>query len=189
MVQRRGFIGSALSFGALGRMGGFVVGCLAYVSNAETIPFDDGWEFAMKDYWLSYGKVGLAAPDTGTNDNGIPRVRADAEGWGDVTLPHDWVLSLPYSNQDVRNGYHAVGRSYRVSCSSVAVAASSHTGTLAAVLALVSPLAMMVRNPLSTLEDCAISKWICRETPCVERLFLLGSSTLREMPNDGCVFR
>lgn len=81
-------------------------------AHAERIPFDDGWEFAMKDFWLRYAKVGLSTPQNSANDNGTPRVRADAEGWKAVTLPHDWALSLPYSEQASRSGYRALGRAH-----------------------------------------------------------------------------
>jgi len=79
---------------------------------AERIPFDADWEFALKDFWIQYGKVGLAAPQKNSNDNGTPRVRADDEGWTAVSLPHDWAISLPYSNKGSRNGLRAIGRAH-----------------------------------------------------------------------------
>ena len=47
---------------------------MAGAAHAERIPFDDGWEFAMKDFWLRYAKVGLSTPQSGANDNGTPRI-------------------------------------------------------------------------------------------------------------------
>ena len=79
---------------------------------AERIPFDADWEFALKDFWVQYGKVGLTEPKDNMNDNGTPRVRADTDGWRSVTLPHDWAIALPYSSQGTRHGYRAVGRAH-----------------------------------------------------------------------------
>ena len=70
---------------------------------------DLDWDFALKDFGVSFRKVGLCVPQDNSNDNGIPRVAADSNGWTKVDLPHDWALSLPLAEKGTRNGYRAVG--------------------------------------------------------------------------------
>ena len=74
--------------------------------------FDLDWEFALKDFNLSFGKVGLCRPQNNANDNGVPRVAADTNGWEKVDLPHDWALRLPLAEKGSRNGFRAVGRGF-----------------------------------------------------------------------------
>ena len=74
--------------------------------------FDLDWEFALKDYGLSFGKVGLTRPQNNANDNGTPRVVTDTNGWTKVDLPHDWALGLPLAAKGSRNGFRAVGKGF-----------------------------------------------------------------------------
>ena len=88
--------------------------CLLAVSAASAAKtnFDLDWEFALKDFHMSYGKVGLCRPQNSSNDNGTPRVAADTNGWTQVTLPHDWALALPLAEKGSRNGFRAVGKGF-----------------------------------------------------------------------------
>lgn len=79
---------------------------------AERLNFDWDWEFAMKDFNRSYGKIGLSRPQGHSRDNGQPRVLADTNGWTKVRLPHDWAFTLPLVAQGSRNGFHAVGSGF-----------------------------------------------------------------------------
>ena len=73
---------------------------------------DLGWEFALKDFDLSFCKVGLCTPQSSINDNGIPRVAADTNGWESVDLPHDWALRLPFAEKGTRYGFRAIGQGF-----------------------------------------------------------------------------
>ena len=95
-----------------GGLAGCVVLVLAGAAFGETVGFDADWEFALKDFWVSYGKVGMCKPQNNANDNGTPRVAADSNGWTRVTLPHDWALGLDYAEKGTRNGFKAVGKGH-----------------------------------------------------------------------------
>ena len=91
-----------LAFGAM----------LVFRADAQRINFDLDWEFALKDFVVSFRKVGLCTPQPGLNDNGIPRVAADTNGWSRVDLPHDWAVALPLAEKGTRNGFRAVGAGF-----------------------------------------------------------------------------
>lgn len=88
------------------------VALAAGMSMGAQLDFDADWEFALKDFDLSFGKVGLCQPQNNANDNGIPRVAADSNGWTRVDLPHDWALCLPYAVKGSRNGFKAIGKGF-----------------------------------------------------------------------------
>ena len=86
-----------------------MIACASTTAFAGKMNFDHDWEFALKDFRMTYGKVGLCAPAPNSNDNGQPRVEADTNGWRRVDLPHDWARDLPVAEKGARNGFRAVG--------------------------------------------------------------------------------
>ena len=79
---------------------------------AGRINLDVGWEYALKDdFDLNCRKVGMGP---GGNNNGLPRVAEDTNGWRRVDLPHDWAVALPYasSREGARRGYKSIGTGY-----------------------------------------------------------------------------
>lgn len=81
--------------------------------SSGTENFDTGWEFALKDFIVSYGKTGRTeTPVDNMNNNGAATVEADTEGWTKISLPHDWAEYLPYAEKGSRNGYRAVGTGF-----------------------------------------------------------------------------
>ena len=86
-----------------------VAACVCAAAFAGRVNFDRDWEFALKEFSMTYGKVGLCAPAPNANDNGQPHVEADTNGWHRVDLPHDWARDLPVAEKGARNGFRAVG--------------------------------------------------------------------------------
>ena len=71
--------------------------------------FDRGWEFRLKDSPNFYfTKVGIGLKG---NNNGIPTLLLETNGWNGVDIPHDWMLAMPVV-QNGRNGFRAVGHGY-----------------------------------------------------------------------------
>ena len=93
-------LGLAVAFGMLPLLAGA----------GERISLDLGWEFAIKDFPLWHGKVGMGVPQpVNLNNNGISDVAADSNGWERVDVPHDWALALPLAPDGCRKGIHAIG--------------------------------------------------------------------------------
>lgn len=74
---------------------------------------DAEWEFKLGDFPLNFLKTGLGEGglpgQPGGNNNGIPDVIADSNGWRTVNLPHDWAVELPFAEKGTRRGFRAVG--------------------------------------------------------------------------------
>ncbi len=90
-----------------------VVAVAAAAGAAKTINIDADWEYALKDgFNVSFRKVGMGPAG---NNNGIPRVAEDTNGWKRVDLPHDWARELPFADKPggTRNGFKAIGEAYR----------------------------------------------------------------------------
>lgn len=90
-----------------------MVATAAMPAFAERLNLDADWEYALKDdFNVSFRKVGMGS---GGNNNGIPRVAEDTNGWKRIDLPHDWAHELPFSDKQdgTRNGYKAIGEAHR----------------------------------------------------------------------------
>ena len=92
------------------------VSLLADVPAATCDCIDEGWEFQLGDFPLTFLKVGIGEGglpgQPGGNNNGIPDVIGGTNGWRRVDLPHDWAVELPFAEKGSKRGYHAVGRGF-----------------------------------------------------------------------------
>ena len=103
----------------------FIVGSSYTVSaQRQRIIFDDDWKFAFgnasspeKDFgcgteYFNYLTKAASVHNKGPYSMDFEPSSWDAE-WKDVTLPHDWVVGLPYSkNASHSHGYKTVGFHY-----------------------------------------------------------------------------
>ena len=103
----------------------FIVGSIYTVSaQRQRIKFDDDWKFAFgnasspeKDFgcgteYFNYLTKAASVHNKGPYSMDFEPSSWDAE-WKDVTLPHDWVVGLPYSKDASHShGYKTVGFHY-----------------------------------------------------------------------------
>jgi beta-galactosidase len=109
------------SFFAIGLLF-FVTAASAQSGEPQSVPrghlnFDEGWKFhpghatdPHRDFNYTIANILSKTGDVG---NTCIRMDFDDRAWTTVQLPHDWAVSLPFSqvaNEDVdAHGYHAVG--------------------------------------------------------------------------------
>lgn len=96
----------------------------ADVSAAERQLFDDGWKFAFgnasdpaKDFGCGTEYFNYLTKANSIHNEGPYSNKFDESRWGvkwiDVTLPHDWVVDLPFDgNASHSHGYKTVGYKY-----------------------------------------------------------------------------
>lgn len=95
-----------------------------YAQTREHILFDDNWEFAFgnasdpaKDFgcgteYFNYLTKAASQHNEGPYSLAFDKSKWDAE-WKSVTLPHDWVVDLPFANEASHShGYKTVGYKY-----------------------------------------------------------------------------
>src|SRR5882757_3338937 len=87
-----------------------------FAQGRERRNFDEGWKFhpgnaADPHRDFNYG-IGNILAKTGDAANTAIKMDFDDRDWEPVSLPHDWVVGLPFAhvhNGDVdAHGYHAV---------------------------------------------------------------------------------
>lgn len=92
----------------------------ALAQSRKKIDFDSDWKFvhghaadASKDFNYSIANI---FAKSGKAEKTPIDARFDDKGWNDVTLPHDWVVALPFEKSDnadvMAHGYKPVGGLY-----------------------------------------------------------------------------
>lgn len=92
----------------------------AGAQSRKKIDFDNDWKFALghaadasKDFNYSIANI---FAKSGKAEKTAIEPKFDDKGWSDVTLPHDWVVALPFENSPnfdvMAHGYKPVGGLY-----------------------------------------------------------------------------
>jgi beta-galactosidase len=92
----------------------------AGAQSRKKIDFDDDWKFALghaadatKDFNYSIANI---FAKSGKAEKTAIEPKFDDKAWSDVTLPHDWVVALPFENSPnfdvMAHGYKPVGGLY-----------------------------------------------------------------------------
>lgn len=102
----------------------FLIASAATCFAAERQNFDEGWKFAFgnasdpaKDFGCGTEYFNYLTKANSIHNEGPYSVKFDPEKWGveweDVTLPHDWVVDLPFAPEASHShGYKTVGYKY-----------------------------------------------------------------------------
>lgn len=98
--------------------------CLSSYAQRQHIAFDDDWQFALgnaaspeKDFGCGTEYFNYLTKAASVHNEGPYTLKFNPEKWGvewqDVTLPHDWVVDLPYAKEASHShGYKTVGFRY-----------------------------------------------------------------------------
>ncbi len=102
-----------------------VVACVAMLSVSaqnvrETIRLNEGWKFALghaadpkKDFGCGTEYFNYLTKANSIHNEGPYVAKFDDSAWQEVSLPHDWVTTLPYSREASHShGYKTVGYKY-----------------------------------------------------------------------------
>lgn len=102
------------------RLGVILLMMLPLFAGAQALPFDDGWKFALgradnpqrdfdrgTEYFTYYAKA------ASIHNVGPYAPAFDDSAWTPVSIPHDWVVDLPFSPEASKShGYKTVGWAY-----------------------------------------------------------------------------
>ena len=86
----------------------------------ETVRLDTGWKFALgdasspeKDFGAGTEYFNYLTKAHSIHNTGSYTERFDDSAWEEVSLPHDWVTTLPYAPEASHShGYKTVGYKY-----------------------------------------------------------------------------
>jgi beta-galactosidase len=92
----------------------------AQTSQRETIRLNEGWRFALghaadpaKDFGCGTEYFNYLTKANSIHNEGPYVMKFDASDWQEVSVPHDWVTTLPYASEASHShGYKTVGYKY-----------------------------------------------------------------------------
>ena len=93
---------------------------LPYVAAAQVLSFDEGWRFSLgnaSSFEADFGRgteyFTYLSKAASIHNAGPYAMDFDDSAWQPVTLPHDWVVDLPYAPEGSKShGYKTVGWRY-----------------------------------------------------------------------------
>ena len=93
---------------------------VAMVAGAQRLPFDDGWRFSLghaaepaKDFGRGTEYFTYLTKAASIHNEGPYSMNFDDSAWQEVTLPHDWVVDLPFAPEASKShGFKTVGWRY-----------------------------------------------------------------------------
>lgn len=93
---------------------------VALSARAQTLPFDEGWRFALgnasdpaKDFGRGTEYFTYLTKAASIHNTGPYAMDFDDSAWQEVTLPHDWVVDLPFAPEASKShGFKTVGWRY-----------------------------------------------------------------------------
>ena len=96
------------------------LGMSAQTSPRETIRLNEGWRFALghaadpaKDFGCGTEYFNYLTKANSIHNEGPYVMKFDASDWQEVSVPHDWVTTLPYASEASHShGYKTVGYKY-----------------------------------------------------------------------------
>lgn len=96
------------------------LGMSAQTSQRETIRLNEGWHFALghaadpaKDFGCGTEYFNYLTKANSIHNEGPYVMKFDASDWQEVSVPHDWVTTLPYASEASHShGYKTVGYKY-----------------------------------------------------------------------------
>ena len=96
------------------------LGAKAQASVRETIRLDEGWKFAFghagdpkKDFGCGTEYFNYLTKANSIHNEGPYSLKFNDAGWQEVSVPHDWVATLPYAAvASHSHGYKTVGYKY-----------------------------------------------------------------------------
>lgn len=96
------------------------LGMSAQTSQRETIRLNEGWRFALghaadpaKDFGCGTEYFNYLTKANSIHNEGPYVMKFDASDWQEVSVPHDWVTTLPYASEASHShGYKTVGYKY-----------------------------------------------------------------------------
>ena len=96
------------------------LGMSAQTSQRETIRLNEGWHFALghaadpaKDFGCGTEYFNYLTKANSIHNEGPYAMKFDASDWQEVSVPHDWVTTLPYASEASHShGYKTVGYKY-----------------------------------------------------------------------------
>ena len=91
-----------------------------FPSSGQTVPLADGWKFAFgnaaspeKDFGSGTEYFNYLTKANSIHNRGPYTLSFDDSAWADVSVPHDWVASLPFAPEASHShGYQTVGYKY-----------------------------------------------------------------------------
>lgn len=96
------------------------LGMSAQTSQRETIRLNEGWRFALghaadpaKDFGCGTEYFNYLTKANSIHNEGPYVMKFNASDWQEVSVPHDWVTTLPYASEASHShGYKTVGYKY-----------------------------------------------------------------------------